>query len=191
MMADIFLQADEKVVRGAVIVEAGRRVDAKDAKTARFPLKNIPEVRRKIQQFLQNEKPVAIVCSAACGTDLLLLDLAAEMQIPRYILLPSEPEEFRKSSVTDRPGDWSDLYTRMLASSQVQVLKLPAGQKGYLATNLKLLDKADAVAAERKTSVQALVIWNKESRGPDDVTGHFLDEAKLRQLPVVQISTLQ
>jgi hypothetical protein len=35
-----------------------------------------------------------------------------------------------------------------------------------------------------------LVIWNKKSRGPDDVTGHFLEQARLRKMTVVEISTL-
>lgn len=190
ILSEAVLQAAEKGSHGPVIVEAGRRVDAPDATAARFPSKNVPEVRKKIKHFLKREKPSAIVCSGACGADLLLLNAGGDMHISRYILLPSEPEEFRKSSVTDRPGDWGDLYTKALQTSKVEVLKLPEGQEGYLETNVKLLDKAQAVAAEQKTTVQVLVIWNMQSRGPDDVTNHFLEQAKLRKIPVVEISTL-
>jgi hypothetical protein len=184
------LYAGERNMRGPVIVEAGRRVDAPDAPVARFPSKNVSEVRKKIRQALRDERPVAVVSSAACGADLLLLDIAGDMRVPRYIFLPSEPEEFRISSVTDRPGDWGDLYTKTLRTSKVEILKLPEGQEGYLETNLKLLDRAQELANQERTDVKALVIWNRESRGSDDVTAHFLEQAKQRKLPIIEISTL-
>lgn len=108
----------------------------------------------------------------------------------RYVLLGAEPAEFRKMSVTDRPGDWGRLFDQALKTSTVEVLKVPDGQEGYLDTNLKLLDRAEALAKKLGTSVEALVIWNEQSRGADDVTDHFLQQAKLRKMPVMQISTL-
>ena len=57
-------------------------------------------------------------------------------------------------------------------------------------TNLKLLDRAQVLAKQEHITVDALVVWNQESRGPDDVTGHFVEQAKLRKLPILQISTL-
>jgi hypothetical protein len=182
--------ANEQNTRGPIIVEAGRRVDAPDVKVARFPPQSVPKVRKKIRQVLMNKKPVAIVSAAACGADLLLLDVAGEMHVPRYVLLPSEPEVFRVSSVTDRPGNWGELYSKALRTSQVEVLKLPEGQEGYLETNLKLLDRAQALAKQEHTIVNALVVWNQESRGPDDVTAHFLEQANLRKIPILEISTL-
>jgi hypothetical protein len=92
------LSGGEKNPRGPVIVGAGRRVDATDGTVARFPPQNVAEVRENIGRVLKNQKPIAIVSSAACGADLLLLDVAREMQVPRHILLPSSPEEFRYGS---------------------------------------------------------------------------------------------
>ena len=94
------------------------------------------------------------------------------------------------SSVTDRPGNWGELYSKVLRTSKVEVLKLPGGQEGYFETNLKLLDRGEMLAKQEHTSVNALVVWNQESRGPDDVTAHFLDQAKLRRMPILEISTL-
>lgn len=184
------LNAEEKNARGPIIVEAGRRVDAPDAKVARFPPQNVPEVRKKIRQVLKHQKPVATVSAAACGADLLLLDIAGEMHVPCYVLLPSGPEEFRVSSVTDRPGNWGELYSKALRTSRVEVLNLPEGQQGYLETNLKLLERAQVLAKQEHTTVNALVVWNQESRGPDDVTAHFLEQAKLRKMPILEISTV-
>ena len=182
--------ASDKTATGSVIVEAGRRVDAPGAEVARFPSSNVGEVRQRIQQILTREKPVAFVSSAACGADLLALDVAGDMHIRRYVLLPSPPEQFRKTSVTDRPGDWGVLYDKVLKTASIGVLKVADSQEGYLQTNLKLLDQAEALARKYHTSTKALVIWNETSRGPDDVTGHFLAQAKLRKIPALEIPTL-
>ncbi len=173
---------------GPVVVSAGRRVDAPDAATPRFPLQNVKIVRARVEEYLQQQRPSAIVASAACGADLILLQAA--QNLPRYVLLPSSPEEFRESSVTDRPGDWGAIYDEVLHGAQVDVLQVPSGQEGYLAINDRLLDKAQAVAGDLGTSVAALVIWNQESRGDDDVTEHFLREAGERNFPIREISTL-
>jgi hypothetical protein len=184
------LNTNETNGRGPIIVEAGRRVDAPDATVARFPPRNVPNVRKRIREVLANQKPSAVASSAACGADLLFLDVANEIHVPRYILLPSDPEVFRASSVTDRPGNWGQLYSKAIRTSNVQVLKVPEGQQGYLETNLKLLDRAQDLAKQHHTSVDALVVWNQESRGQDDVTAHFLEQAKLREIPILEISTI-
>jgi hypothetical protein len=177
-------------VRKSVIAQAGRRVDAPEAQTARFPAANVNLVKERIKtEFLENE-PVGLVTSAACGTDLLALETAEQMNVERFILLPSKPAAFRASSVVDRPGDWGDLFDRMIKTSHVEVLTLPEGQQGYLETNLRLLDKGQSLAKTRNVETRAMVVWNKQSRGPDDVTGHFLEQARLRHSPIIEISTL-
>ncbi len=112
------------------------------------------------------------------------------MHIEQVVLLPSGPETFRKSSVTDRPGNWSELYDQVLKTAQVEILKLPEGQEGYLETNLKLLDRGQQLAREKGVPAEALVIWDGISRGPDDVTAHFLHEAKSRKMTMLEISTV-
>jgi hypothetical protein len=93
------------------------------------------------------------------------------------------------SSVTDRPGNWGELYSKVLRTSKAEVVQLPEGQEEYLEANLKLLDRAQILAIHEKTTVKALVVRNQQSRGPDDVTAHFLEHAKLRELPILEIST--
>lgn len=169
---------------------AGRRVDAPDTVNPRFPSQNVPAVRAQVEEYLEQQRPSAIVCSAACGADLILLQAANRRQLPLYILLPSSRAEFRESSVTDRPGDWAAIYDEVVQAAQVEELPLPSGQEGYLAINTRLLDRAQALASDFATSAAALVIWNGESRGDDDVTEHFLREAQRRNLAIGQISTL-
>ncbi len=71
-----------EAMNGPVIVEAGRRVDAPGAEVARFPSSNVDEVRQRIQQLLAREKPIAFVSSAACGADLLALDISGRDACP-------------------------------------------------------------------------------------------------------------
>jgi hypothetical protein len=106
------LRASGKSAGRPVIIEAGRRVDASDAQVPRFPPSNLSEVSRRIRRLLSKQNPQAVVCSPVCGADLLLLQAAGEVHIEQVVLLPSEPEAFRKSSVTDRPGNWGEPMTR-------------------------------------------------------------------------------
>jgi len=184
------LEARGKSAGRTVIIEAGRRVDAPDAQSPRFRPSKVSEVSRRIRELLHKQNPLAVVCSAACGADLLLLQAAGEMHIEQVVLLLSEPEAFRKSSVTDHPGNWGELYDQVLKTARVEILGLPEGQEGYLETNRKLLDRGQQLAREDRVPAEALVIWNGISRGPDDVTAHFLHEAKSRKMTVLEISTV-
>jgi hypothetical protein len=176
--------------KGPVVVSAGRRVDAPDTSSPRFPASNVDSVRKKVREFFAHESPGAVVCSAACGSDLLVLEAAAAKNVQRYVLLGAEPAVFRKESVTDRPGNWGEMFDEVMKSANVEVLKLPSGQEGYVQTNLDLLNRAQALAKELGTGMVALVIWNEQARGADDVTAHFLEQARQRKMPVTEISTL-
>ena len=129
-------QGNKNGTAKSVIVQAGRRVDAPNAETARFPSTNVNVVKERIKSRFVEYNPVALVTSAACGTDLLALDIAEQTKAERFVLLPSSPAVFRSSSVTDRPGNWGELYDRILKKAHVEVLTLPEGQEGYLETKI-------------------------------------------------------
>jgi hypothetical protein len=175
---------------GPVLVQAGRRVDAPDASIPRFPPGNVDLVRQRIRKYFEASKPEFLVSAAACGTDLLCLDVAGELKVKRVVMLPTEPAVFRASSVADRPGNWGEMFDRVLKEVNAEILDVPEGQTGYLETNIRLLDRAETLATSNNTVARALVVWNKKSRGADDVTGHFLDQARLRKMPIAEISTL-
>ena|GEM_PF-695383 len=182
--------AERRNAAGPVFVHAGRRVDAPNATTPRFPAANVDLVKKRIHDVFTAKKPAFLVTAAACGADLLTLEVAGDLKIKRIVLLPSEPPAFRQSSVVDRPGDWGTMFDRLIKEVQVEVLGVQEGQAGYLETNLRLLDRAQSLASANNTVTNALVVWDKKSRGPDDVTGHFLAQARLRKMPILEISTL-
>jgi hypothetical protein len=175
---------------GSVIVQAGRRMDPANTETVSFPSVNIDLVRHRIKTKFLESKLLALVSSAACGTDLLALEVAEQINVDRFILLPSPPAAFRASSVTDRPGNWGNLFDRLIKTSHVQVFTLPERQQGYLEMNVRLLDNAQSFAKRLEVEARAMVAWNQESRGADDVTAHFLEQARLRHLQIIDISTL-
>lgn len=178
-----------------VIALAGRRVDAPGADTARFPAANVVAVRARIRELLMEQQAQALVCSAACGADLLALEAAAGLRIRRRIVLPYTRARFRETSVVDRPGDWGERFDAMVDAVEVSgdlvVLGYAEGDEtAYLATNIAIFEQAAVLAEQLHQTMGAAVVWDGVARGEDDVTAAFLREAQHRGFPVWQVATL-
>ena len=102
----------------AVIALAGRRVDAASTGPPRFPLSDIPLVRRRLLDIFVQERALAIVSSAAYGADLLALEEAERLGLRGRIVLPFSTERFRETSVVDRPGNGGSFFDRIVAAAQ-------------------------------------------------------------------------
>src|SRR5262245_24018604 len=59
-----------------IIAMSGRRIDAKDAKATRFPLKNVALVKQRLDELFARVAATALVSSGACGADLVALTVA-------------------------------------------------------------------------------------------------------------------
>lgn len=190
-----------------IVALAGRRVDAPDAEVSRFPLQNVPTVRERIRDLFEGRRASGLVCSAACGADLLALEVAGELGIHRRIILPFDKKRFRKTSVTDRPGDWGDLYDQICRAVATEngVLELEHvgdEDEAYKAVNVKILDDAISLssqgAGERgvdsgdraENSVLVVVVWEGASRGDGDLTADFADSGRRRGVEVDQVLTV-
>ena len=77
-----------------VVALAGRRIDSEGAEIARFPLDQEENVKEQRSVLLENLHPSRLVCSAACGADLLALEAAGELGIPTTVVLPFERQRF-------------------------------------------------------------------------------------------------
>jgi len=179
---------------GAVVVLAGRRVDAAEAEAPRFPARNLATVEERISELLRESDARVLVCAAACGADILALEAASNLGIRRRVVLPYSRELFRETSVVDRPGDWGVRYDRLLdeiaARGDLVVLGFDHGDNTtYLATNSAIIDEACKVA-EQQYEILAVIVWDKESRGEDDVTAAFRSEAVNRGLRVEDVPTI-
>jgi len=175
---------------------AGRRIDAPASAPPRFPLANVPLVRARLAERFAHDRPDTLVCSAACGADLLALDVAGAMGVRRRIVLPFHPGQFRDTSVVDRPGDWGPRFDRVIADVQragdLVLLGLPESeQSAYEATNRAILSEAEALASPAPARDRlALIVWDGGSRGAGDLTEQFLNEARARGWDTREVSSL-
>ena len=178
-----------------VIALAGRRIDATGAVPARFPLENVRLVEQRLRGLLESETARAIVSSAACGADLLAQGVAGTLGLRRRVVLPFVRHRFRQTSVTDRPGNWGSAYDRLLNELDATGDVVNVGWSGeetaaYAAVNVTILDEAATMGAESGQEVLAVIVWDGASRGHDDLTAAFGQEARKRGLRVEEISTL-
>lgn len=172
-----------------VIALAGTRIDEPDSTQIRFPPENEALVRSRLRELFKEFQTKTLVCSAACGADLLALEVAEELGIPSRIVLPFDPETFRKTSVADRPGNWGERFGRLYAASKkrgaVVILKERVDPyHAYLLTNERILTEAEALGR-----VIVVIVWDGLPRGSDDMTAHFADAGRARGLDVVEVLT--
>ncbi len=170
-------------VDGTVVALAGRRVDAPGTKPPRFPLGNVPLVRQRLAELLARERAAALVCSAACGADLVALAEAERLGLRRRIVLPFAPERFRETSVVDRPGDWGPAFDRLIAAAgaagDLVVLDVGNNNSTYAAANQAIVREAQALAQADSAAnrLVALVVWEGAARVGTDATEGFRNMA--------------
>lgn len=178
-----------------VAILAGRRIDAADADVARFPSHMVASVKQALDASFASHNVTALVSSAACGADLIAITVARERQILFRIVLPYNESIFRKTSVVDRPGNWGPVFDSAIAAAHahdnLMVVGSSEGEEAYIRANEVLLDEGIRLAS---TSAQdgclAVVVWDGLRRGDDDVTGHFIDQATLRSIPLSTIRSI-
>jgi hypothetical protein len=177
-----------------IVAVAGRLVDAEGASPRRFPVASVERVGADIEATLRHRKATAVVCSAACGADLLAADAAARLEIPAHIVLPFEVRRFRETSVTSRGGNWGPIFDRVLsrasAAGDLLVLANADEHAAFEAATREILNQAEALAAAAGgPRVLALAVWEGASRGDHDLTAVFLSEAARREWDTTQILT--
>jgi hypothetical protein len=177
-----------------IIALAGRRIDAQDTTPPRFPLANVEDVRCRLRDLFQKNSASALVSSAACGADLIAQQEAGRLGMRRRIVLPFDSERFRDSSVIDRPGEWLFIYESVLAEvaahGDIVTLRNESDEAtAYAETNHAIFKEATDLSNGQEELV-AVLVWDKQSRGSDDLTQGFADEATKRGISIFEVSTL-
>jgi hypothetical protein len=148
-----------------LVALAGRRIDCTDTNPSRFPRDAIPSVRRRLADLFAREHAVALVCSAACGADLLALEEAERLGLRRRIILPFPPDRFRQSSVVDRPGDWGRMFDRLVAAAEkagdlVVLSETDDEEIAYAAANKAIISEAQKLAqGDTRHRLVAAIVW--------------------------------
>lgn len=160
---------------------AGRRIDACDAVTEDFPMSRVPLVRARIAQTIKFEDIGLLVCSAACGADLLALDVAAELGVRCRVILPYDSSKFRHTSVIDRPGNWGPIYDRIIrdvaAQGNLIVLGGDVGDSEVYSLANEAIVREASIAASPKHAI-AIAIWEGQPRKGRDATADFCQIAQ-------------
>jgi hypothetical protein len=177
------------------IALAGRRVDAADASERRFPLTNREIVRARLRDFFEHCQAKSLVCSAACGADLIALDVAGGLGLRRRVVLPFSPARFRAISVVDRPGDWGPLYDWIIAEVNaggdlVTKEAITDEHEAFEAIIPAILDEAEEIASSGDGVVTAVIVWEGRPHGDGDLTHAFVEEARRRGMATSSLGTL-
>lgn len=177
-----------------VVALSGRRIDALHAARSAFPLENVDTVRARLLSALGDLHVSILVCSAACGSDLLALEAAETLGVRRRIVLPFDAKLFRKTSVVDRPGHWGPAFDRLVGAAAADGclvnLALPQEEKSYAVANAFILEEAVRLAGATRDRVTAMLVWDGLSKGEADHTVWLRDAARAQNLHVVDVSTV-
>lgn len=170
---------------------AGRRIDAPDAEKIRFPLDSIDRVSSELAKLFEQQGIGKLVCSAACGADLLALTIARSMAIECQIILPFEASRFKATSVVDRPGNWGQLFDQVVLNTPKENLivldSAAEPDEAYEAATQEIIFRAIAAANPRKAI--AIAVWEGSSRADADATASFLHHAQLAGMTTRTIKT--
>lgn len=172
---------------------AGRRIDAANTTTERFPAKNETMVRNELKHVLISNHVQHLVSSAACGADIIAIEIAGELGIKRTIVLPFAPAVFRRMSVADRSGDWGSRYDRILMQLKptddvVQLDYSEDDSEAFKQVNDTIIRRTVADKVSRKL---AIIVWDgRKSNGEEDITAHVLDSAKREGLEIKEVTTI-
>ena len=136
----------------------------------------------RVRGALKKLGATTLVASAACGSDLLALAAARDSDVRSWRVHSYHDREdwFLVDSVIDRPGAWANLYQYVVHAARndgnLIILGEPRGSDdSYRAANDTILIEAQRLARLSRPENPAcalggLIIWEGESRGPEDVT---------------------
>jgi hypothetical protein len=175
---------------GAVACLAGRRIDASDADPVRFPAGSEAPVRDALAKAFAVESVRHLVCSAACGADIIALEECEASGIPATIVLPFDAPAFRRLSVTDRKGDWGPRFDRLLARARgegmlIQLALRSDDPDAFQRANEMIVSTAAGLAAAEHLAV---IVWDGEKVGEEDVTAHVRDLATAKGFRFIEVT---
>lgn len=107
---------DESMPLPCLLVFSGLEPDLRTG-SSRFPESEEGRVRKEVAAYLSVNRPVAVYCSAAAGSDIILLEEAASLGIEVQVILPAGMEEFRHRSVQPFGERWVSRFDAAIASA--------------------------------------------------------------------------
>ncbi len=180
-----------------IIALAGRRISRPGAQPQRFPDSCADAVRDELTALFQEHGATALVGSGACGADLLAMEAAGALGMERHLVIAFDRARFRARSVADAEydRDWGAIFDRVADEVEARdglIVITPEGDDHAAdhAVNHEILHRADGLSREPGNGrVLAVIVWDGQSRGPEDVTAAFLHESDARGFGRAQVRT--
>jgi hypothetical protein len=117
-----------------VVMYTGHMIDQPGRAVPRFPIELEAAVTAAVRQRLEILRPMAAYGSAACGSDILCLEVMRELGGETHIVLPFPPVEFHRVSVDFAPGRWGERFERVLAAANSVTITSDHRARGSRAT---------------------------------------------------------
>ncbi len=156
-----------------IIVYAGRRPSGDDGV---FPSTREQYLAERVERLLAGLRPTRLVGSAAAGSDVIILEAAARLNVPATVVLAGNVESFAADSVDDKPG-WRPRFDAVLNAPNVTVEPLALSESGgdaYKAVTRHFIERAEELrrdaAAEQDDPALVGLLLSGGSRGADDYT---------------------
>jgi class 3 adenylate cyclase len=156
-----------------VVVFSGHMVDRPGRRVPRFPAELEESARERLAAQLGGRGPIIAYASAACGADIVFLELVGAAGGTTFVVLPYDREEFAEDSVTVvDTGQWGLRYARVLeTAARVIVLsrhRLQQGDVAYDYANDVLTGLSQLHADQLGTRLVPMAFWDG---GPGDGPG--------------------
>ena len=180
----------ESVEQDVMVVHSGNRIDHPDRQAPRFPPDREQAVAARVSALLEAVDPLGVVTAGAAGADLLMIEGALHHDIPVHLVLPFDPEQFRRISVADQGEGWAERFDRALDHiaahpwCSVTTLDLPPDESGFRGGNEALVERALALAPGQ---VLAVAVRPRNGESERSMTDDFVDRAEAAALSVVGI----
>jgi class 3 adenylate cyclase len=171
-----------------IIAFTGHMIDSPGRKVPRFPPSIEGRIKAALASALDEHNPGIGYSSAACGSDILFLELMQERKAETNVVLPFELDDFFKISV-----DFAGVQWRERAQSVLQhcTRRVQATEGKYLGDDL-LFDYANHVIMGKallrssmlETEAVLLAVWDPGSGAATGGTSDFVQTWNKKQLPV-------
>jgi len=162
-----------------VVVFAGHMIDQKGRAKKRFPPEIEEQVKGEIRRRIKEWGDVEGFSSAACGSDILFLEVLREMGKVVNVVLPYNANDFCKDSVVVAGERWKSSYHNILDDLKrkreekkpgelyIASDKKDEGSVSYENANMLLLGFATLRAHEIGAEIKTLTVWDgKPGDGP-------------------------
>jgi hypothetical protein len=178
-----------------IVVFTGHMIDHPDRAFPRFPHSLEGAVRDAMRERLAAIAPLAVYSSAACGADILCLELARERGGETHVVLPFPPEEFRDASIDFAGGEWASRFDRVLAHADSVTITSDHRARDSAATfeyaSLVMTGMSRLRSEMLDTSVRGLAVWDPNAPGRAGGSAATVAMWKQQGLAIEQVSLAQ